>query len=274
MPDTNEATRKSSFYDADEAIFCSEPASLENSIALAADNWVTSFGPLGIGKKGPSGLYPDHRLAWLQETGGYSLAGKSVLELGSLEGAHTLQYEELGCSEVIGVEANEAHFMKSLLIKNYVADSNIQFILGDFQGYLENCNRHFDLISAVGVLYHMTNPLQTIAACSKVSDAIFIWTVVYNDDLIPEGHRNLISQKVNATADDLDYEGHKHHYRSIDASRARKDKNFSGGLADYALWVEPDVLVDGLKHFGYTNVTSKLSENPRHGENILLVATK
>ncbi|MEE9423492.1 MAG: class I SAM-dependent methyltransferase, partial [Methylococcales bacterium] len=167
------------FYDPDKAVFCSKPASIQNSIDIASDNWVTFFQKLGVLNDGFADLYPDFRINWLNKQFD-NLTGKSVLELGSLEGAHTLQYEELGCSDVIGIESNEAHFMKSLLIKNAAASSNIQFLLGDFSSYLKNCKRRFDLISACGVLYHMINPMEIIGSCSMISDTIFIWTVIYN----------------------------------------------------------------------------------------------
>lgn len=263
------------FYDPDHAAMCTRPAAVENAIALASANWVSDFSRLGLEGTGSARLYPDPRLQWAFRQFG-DLQGKSVLELGSLEGAHSVQLAEAGCGEVLGIEANEAHFLKSLIVGNALDLSDVRFLLGDFQAYMESCDRRFDLICASGVLYHMTNPGKLIAAASRLSDALFLWTVIYNDAAIPKGHRDLISGKVTVHADGLDYEGHKHFYRSLDVEKARKDKNFSGGVDDYAIWLEHDELLRILRHFGYTRFEEKLStpDNPRHGQNVLLMARR
>jgi hypothetical protein len=263
------------FYDPDHASMCDKAAALENSIDLASANWVTDFTPLGLNGTGSAKLYPDARVSWMRNLFG-SLQGKTVLELGSFEGAHSIQFSEAGCKEVVGIEANEAHFLKSLIIQNAVGAANVRFLLGDFQKYMETCDRRFDLVSACGVLYHMTNPGKLLSAASKISDAIFIWTVIYNEEAIPDGHRRLISGKVTLDADGLEYEGYKHFYRSMDAEKAKKDKNFSGGLDSYAVWLERDALLSILGRLGFTRFDEKLSPptNPRHGQNILLLARR
>lgn len=262
------------FYDPDTAIFTDAPASVANSIAIASGNWVTDFKNLGISDTGKAVLYPDHRLKWLRNQFG-DFKGKSVLELGSLEGAHTLQFEEFGCREVIGIEANQAHFMKALIIKNVVYKSNIKFLLGNFQSYLQNCKRTFDMVSACGVLYHMVNPVEIIALCADVADSIFIWTVIYNEEMCPPAHKRLITGKETIETRGFAYEGYKHYYRSTEISLAKKDKNFSGGLDSYAIWLEKDELLRSLRHFGFVDIVEKTNnDNPRHGQNIQVLARK
>lgn len=256
------------------ASFCTKPASAENGVDLATGGWVTDFSSRGLDRTGDARLIPDIRLGFIRQRVG-SLEGKRVLELGSLEGAHTLQYLEQG-AEVTGVEANEAHFLKSLIVLNAQRARRAHMRLGDFEGYLRETDERFDMVSALGVLYHMTNPVETIRLCAKVTDTVAIWTVVYHEEGIPDGHRKLISAEVETTAGDFTYRGMKHHYRSIDARKARKADNFSGGLENYALWITWPELRRALEHFGFGDIDAKVSEpnNPRHGQNVLLVARK
>lgn len=263
-----------SFYDPDNAAMCFKKASNQNAIDLASRNWITNFSKLGLNGTGGAGLYPDLRIDWLVEHYG-ALTGKSILELGSLEGAHSLRLAELGSSKITAVEANEAHFLKSLIISNALELRNVQFMLGDFQSYMNETSDQYDLVFASGILYHLTNPAELIASASKVSDSIFLWTVLYDDESIPNGHKNLISGKVPLVAEGFQYQGYKHHYRAIDPKKAKKDKNFSGGLDSYAIWLEHDELIRILKHFGYSKITEKhVRDNPRHGGNVQLLATK
>ncbi|MEM8987699.1 MAG: methyltransferase domain-containing protein [Pseudomonadota bacterium] len=268
-------TTERRFYDPDQAMFCDGAATAQNGLDLADGTWVTNFKHLNVRTSGAAVLYPDPRLNWLARHYG-DLTGKSVLELGSFEGAHTLQYESLGCASVTGVEANEAHFLKSLLIKNAARSKNTQFLLGDFAKYLEACDQHYDLVSACGVLYHMTDPGAIIRDAARVSkDGIFIWTVLFDPEYTPQGHQNLVTGVETVENGDLAYRGHKHYYRSVDPKAAKKDKNFSGGLDRYALWLEEDELIRILKHYGFSQIAKEVRlDNPGHGKDMLLFARK
>ena len=256
------------------AIFTEASASIKNSIDIAGGKWVTNFKHLGLQDTGSVVLYPDQRLKWLRKNFG-DFKGKTVLELGSLEGAHTLQFEEFGCKEVIGIEANTSHFIKSLIIKNIVNRSNIKFLLGNFIGYINNCNRRFDLVSACGVLYHLTNPVELIAAAAKITDSIFIWTVVYNEDMCPQAHKNLIVGKETLTALDFQYQGYKHFYRRKDTAASQEEPAFSGGMADHAIWMEKDEVLRALRHFGFDHIEAQTNDhNPHHGQNMLILARR
>ena len=64
----------------------------------------------------------DERNKWLaNEIGG--LSGKSVLELGPLEGGHTYMLEQLGATDITSVEANARAFLKCLIIEAVVQSS-------------------------------------------------------------------------------------------------------------------------------------------------------
>ncbi|MEE9426353.1 MAG: hypothetical protein V3V18_15450 [Methylococcales bacterium] len=67
----------------------------------------------------------------------------------------------------------------------------------------------------------------------------------------------------------------EHFYQSANGEIAKKVNNFCGGLDNYAIWLEREELIKGLKHFGYSKIDEKLiNNNPRHGQNILLLAQK
>ena len=66
--------------------------------------------------------------------------------------------QKAGASKVISVEANNREFLKCLIVKQMLDLKNVKFLFGDFNRYLEQQERRFDVVVASGVLYHMTNP--------------------------------------------------------------------------------------------------------------------
>src|SRR5687767_8820563 len=80
---------------------------------------------------GQAGLFEDPRIAWAgQMFQGFE--GKSVLELGPLEGGHSYMMQQAGASKVIAVEANNRAFLKCLIVKQILNLTNVQFLFGDF----------------------------------------------------------------------------------------------------------------------------------------------
>jgi 2-polyprenyl-3-methyl-5-hydroxy-6-metoxy-1,4-benzoquinol methylase len=102
------------------------------------------------------------------------IAGWSVLELGSLDGAHAYQLEQRG-AHVIGIEANVATFQRLLAVKNAL-QLHAQFLLGDFLAFLQKTQMRFDLILASGVLYHIPDPIELLYQSALHSGRVFLWT--------------------------------------------------------------------------------------------------
>lgn len=130
---------------------------------------------------GPTGLFDDPRVGYVLERfagPGGDLHGQLVLELGPLEGAHTCQLEKLGAS-VTAIEANTEAFLKCLIVKELAALTRARFLYGDFVEYLRKTDDRFDLVFCCGVLYHMADPIDLIAAIAAHTNRVFVWTHHY-----------------------------------------------------------------------------------------------
>jgi hypothetical protein len=64
-----------------------------------------------------------------------------------------------GAAEVTAVEGNRRNFLKCCAVKNQYQLNRTQYILGDCSVYLDQCDRHFDLVIAAGILYHLFDPI-------------------------------------------------------------------------------------------------------------------
>jgi hypothetical protein len=100
---------------------------------------------------GPVPLFDDERARWanLHLQG---LAGKTVLELGPLDGGHTYMLDRFGVASVLAIEANSRCFLRCLIAKEILGMPSARFLFGDFVPWLEAEARSFDVVWATGVL--------------------------------------------------------------------------------------------------------------------------
>src|SRR5205814_564703 len=73
-------------------------------------------------------LFQDSRIEWAGERLG--LKGKSILELGPLEGGHTYMLEKMGAESIVAIEANTKAFLKCLIIKEILDLKSARFLCG------------------------------------------------------------------------------------------------------------------------------------------------
>ncbi len=119
--------------------------------------WITRFWVDGVAYGG-SEYDPkdDARLAMFKRRIG-PLQGKRVLELGPLEGGHTLQLAREGAT-VVAIEGHQSNYERCLFIKGLFGLANAEFIHGDLRTFDFDSLGRFDAVFNVGVLYHLDEP--------------------------------------------------------------------------------------------------------------------
>lgn len=137
--------------------------------------WTTRFWVEGV-PCGGSYYDPsdDPRITLLESRMG-SLAGKRVLELGALEGGHTLQFARKGAS-VVAIEGREADYRRCLFVKEFFHLGEVEFVLSDLRTLDFNRLGRFDVVFNVGVLYHLDEPWELLRSLRNVATRMFIWT--------------------------------------------------------------------------------------------------
>lgn len=95
---------------------------------------------------------------------GGSLRGKRVLDLGCNAGWWSLQAIEAGCDSVVGIDGRPAHIEQAELVfrAKGVDPDRYLFLQGNF---LEaDLARHgpFDIVLALGILYHVSKPIELL----------------------------------------------------------------------------------------------------------------
>lgn len=243
--------------------------STQAAVDLFAGEWVASLPGL---RAGTVPLLNDWRVTWGCEVLG-GVKGQRVLELGPLEGAHThTLLENLGCREVVAVEANSRAYLRCLVTKEILGMTGARFLYGDAVAFLEDNRERYDLILASGILYHMREPLKLLALIAGHTERCIIWTHYYDADIInaqPALKTRFFPHGTTAWGD-LSAPVWRFEYQE-----ALQSSLFCGGNAPFALWLERQTILDSLKKLGFTRVEVG-QENTSHpnGPCFTLAASK
>jgi hypothetical protein len=253
-----------------EAYVASAP-SAQNAVDVFSGQWSSRFPePLAQLEAGPVPLFEDERVRWaIEQLGG--IEGLRVLELGPLEGGHSYQLVNAG-AEVVAIESHTRAYLRCLIAKELLGMTRAQFLLGDFMEYLRSTTDHYDVCFASGVLYHMRNPVETIALAAETADNLVLWTHVYDEE--PVRANELVSAHFRERTTST-YEGFEHSLYRHDYNDSLELKGFCGGSAPHANWLSRQDLMAALDHFGWT-VKDVAFDDPHHihGPALALVATR
>jgi hypothetical protein len=248
-----------------------EPPSPQNAVDIFAGEWSSALPePFADVTAGPIPLFADDRVTWaIDQFGGVD--GRSVLELGPLEGGHTYLLVNAG-AQVTAIEAQTRAYLKCLIAKEILGMSGARFLLGDFMAYLRAQPAHVDVCFASGVLYHMRSPVETIALLADVADRLFLWTHVYDEDII-RGSELLAPRFTHSQPSS--YQGFDHTLHRFDYADSVSGKGFCGGSAVYSNWLSRTELFAALDRFGWqvSDIAFDTPDHP-HGPALAVVATK
>jgi hypothetical protein len=256
--------------------FFGVPPSDQNALDLFAGEW-SSQPPASRPelKAGATPLFDDPRIAWtdhrLREMGlEGGIAGRDVLELGPLEGAHSYLLDKLGAKSITAVEANARAYLKCLIAKETFGMPHVKFLLGDCLEYLRVTDRHFDVGIACGILYHLTNPVELLELLARRCDSLFLWTVYYDPEFIAQ---NPVPGAKFSEAVQMETAGFKHTVHRFNYGPSLDWKGFCGGGDVFSYWMEKEPIVDALRHFGFTQFRTEQHPNI-HGSALLVAARK
>lgn len=235
----------------------------QNGIDCFSGLWYSRF-PVGYGvQAGECSLFEDKRLEWaLQQIQPGNLW--DVLELGPLEAGHSYYMEKhTPVRSITAIEANRLCWVKCLVAKEITDLKRSRFLLGNFIEYLKDSTKEYDLCLALGVLYHMKDPLELISLISKASKRIILWTQLAGDKQVADWQPTKVK------------EGAFHAQGYInDYGQGTNLGKFIGGIENYAVWLTRDSLVESLKHYGFTNIAFGPEGENQFGKEITLVASQ
>jgi Protein of unknown function (DUF1698) len=236
--------------------------SIESMFALIG-GWTSQFEVGGKPMGGMLRLDIDARLSWQIEVVD-GIKGKRILELGPLEGAHTKMMIDAGAKNIIAIEGLSDAFLRCLIVKEAFDLNRAKFIFGDFCRLIPQYYPDiFDIVTALGVLYHQTNPARLIHDISRITDTVFVWSQVAGAD-----HPSKIESSVDAV-------GNTYFGKIMNWGNARlTSENYCASLQTEAFWMYPAEMRRCFKDAGFVNITEKIQPANDNGDCLLFVASK
>lgn len=256
--------------------FFGVPPSDQNALDLFAGEW-SSRPPSDRPdlKAGDTPLFDDPRITWAHDrfiemglAGGF--AGRSVLELGPLEGGHAYRLDRLGAASITAIEANARAYLKCLIVKETLGMPRARFLLGDCISYLRTSDQRFDFGIACGILYHMTNPVELLDLLARRCEALFLWTVYFDPEFIA---RNPVPGAKFSDSVQREYAGLKYAVHRFNYGPSLDWKGFCGGGEIFSYWMEKSDILAALESFGFTDLRLELHPNV-HGSALMVAARK
>ncbi len=233
----------------------------QNALDIFKGEWSSKLpSPFQNLSAGEALLFDDPRIKWfIEEIGGVS--GKSILELGPLEGGHTYMLEKAGAAAITSIEANTRSYLKCLVVKELLKLQKVNFLCGDFVEYLGQKDESFEACIASGVLYHMQKPAELIALLTnRCTQYIFLWTHYYDHEIISADPN--LSHKFSEPIQG-EYQGFKHQLYRQEYKTALGWSGFCGGNAPISYWMTRQDILDCLRYFGFNDLRINY-DHPNH----------
>ena len=140
----------------------------------AHDPWVTRF---RIGEHDYGGSFDAPNDPRLDLFWSCFPKARRILELGSLEGGHTIGLAgQPGVECVLGIEGRGANLKRAQTAKELLGADKVDFIQANLEEIDLAQFGRFDAIYCCGLLYHLPEPWKLISQFRPVADGVFLWT--------------------------------------------------------------------------------------------------
>jgi SAM-dependent methyltransferase len=182
---------------------------------------------------------------------GGSLEGRTVVDLGCLEGGFTLAFAQRGATRALGIEARELSVQRCELARNLLDVDNATFVVADIKDELAQ-HDPFDVVFATGILYHVADPagfLRTMrSACRHVA-------LVDTHVARPDAATHDCSDMVTKESHGIEYRGRMFPEYPPDVSDAAKEAMAWAAYSDAdAFWPTEEDLVRMMSDAGFSRV--------------------
>ena len=120
-------------------------------------------------------VYPEHQLIMdvVDRHLGGTYTGSRVLDLGCLEGYFSLECA-LNGADLLGIDAKEINVKKCEFVKSVLGVPNARFVLEDVMNVTRKCYGSFDVVLALGLLYHLDDPFSFLVQVAELCDGFLL----------------------------------------------------------------------------------------------------
>jgi 2-polyprenyl-3-methyl-5-hydroxy-6-metoxy-1,4-benzoquinol methylase len=216
--------------------------------------------PLGIYTTDCPDYYPAHEeiLTIINHQLGGAFKGKRILDVGCLEGYFAAECALQGAA-VVGVDGRVINVRKCQFVQSVLAIQNLTFVKDDGMRVTRKKYGSFDVVLALGLLYHLGNPFQFLANMADLCDGFLLIdshiALADQPRSIKGGWRPELSGLREFKVGEKTYTGRL--FREFDpgATQLSKDLSSTASLRnDSSVWLTEDSLTRLLRDVGFDQV--------------------
>lgn len=190
--------------------------------------WVSRFRIAGRTYGGSYDPSDDPRIAHLWR---HFPDAKRIMELGSLEGAHTfLIGAHPGVEYVLGIEGRSANLKKARFVQRQLGVRNVEFLQADLEHFRPSSVGPFDVVFCVGLLYHLPRPWELLGDLRQTASGLLLATHYAPDE--------------KATQERSGYRGMAYNEFGL--------RDPLSGMSAESFWPTRDGLLDMVRDAGYS----------------------
>ncbi len=136
--------------------------------------WITKYDLRGASSGGWFDAPNDPRLGLFRRC---FPEARRILELGSLEGGHTIGLaRQPGVESILGIEGRKANYERAQLARELFAVDKISFVHANLEEIRLAEFGNFDAIYCCGLLYHLPEPWKLVEQFASIAPGLFLWT--------------------------------------------------------------------------------------------------
>jgi 2-polyprenyl-3-methyl-5-hydroxy-6-metoxy-1,4-benzoquinol methylase len=243
--------------------------------------------PHGVYTAGCSDYYPAHReiMRLVSERLGGEFRGRRILDLGCLEGYFSIECALQG-ADVLGIDGKQLNVRKCEFVRAVLGVDTATFVRGDATAVTARSAGRFDVVLALGLLYHLEDPhafLTNVAGLCDGFTVIDTHVALEDQPAILKGTwQPDLSEMRTFTFGGRRYEGRLFREFAPGTTRAAKELSPTASLEnDLSVWLTEDALVRMLADVGFSGTQKALFprtadtwwSDPRRDSRVLLVAS-
>jgi len=105
---------------------------------------------------------------------GGSLKGLRILDIGCNCGGFSFAAAKYGAREVVGIDSDPHNIKQAKAICAYLKKTNVKFLKLKVEELREQDLGRFDVSILAGILYHLTNPIETMQKIARLTKSILM----------------------------------------------------------------------------------------------------
>ena len=214
--------------------------------------------PYGIYTAACEHYYPAHReiMRVVRDRLGCDWSGRRIVDIGCLEGYFSIECALQG-AQVLGIDGKLLNFKKCEFVRSVLEVERVAFNLGDAMKVTRELVGEFDVVLALGLLYHLADPYTFLFNMAELcTHFIVIDTHIALEDQ-PENIKGdwspALSDMRSFSFGGRSYEGRLFCEFPSGTARDVKDLSPTASLENnYSVWLTEDSLVRMLHDVGFS----------------------